>query len=109
MVKSKDKGNHYEQKIAGEFRLFLGMGGCVTSRSESKSRDDEKVDLCNTDPFNVQCKAWERAPSYHDVLSEMPEDGNINVIFHKRNRKGDVVVMRKEDFYKLAWGFLNAK
>jgi hypothetical protein len=46
----------------------------------------------------------ERTPSYHDVLSRMPEDGHINVVFHKRNRKGEVVVMKKADFYKMmAW------
>jgi len=99
MVNAKKKGNAYEVKIAAEFRN-LGFPDAVTSRSESKSTDDKGVDLCGTFPLNVQCKAWERAPLYHDVLRSMPEDG-INVIFHKKNRKGEVVVMAKDDFYDI--------
>jgi len=99
MVHVKNKGNAYERKIAEEFRE-LGYVGCCTSRSESKSRDNEGVDLCGTGDLNVQCKAWERSPSYHDILGCMPLSG-INVIFHKRNHKGEVVVMSKKDFYKI--------
>lgn len=104
MVHAKNKGNGYERKIAAEFRE-IGFDDAVTSRSESKSMDDAGVDLCNTEPFNVQCKAWERAPNYHQVLAEMPKKG-INVLFHKRNRAGEIVVMKKEDFYWLV-GIIN--
>lgn len=41
---NKRRGNQYEQKIAKELRE-LGFEGCVTSRSESKSMDDQKVDI----------------------------------------------------------------
>lgn len=82
---------------------FIAMGwkDCLTSRYESKRLDDAQVDLCNTNPFSIQAKAWERAPAYHKILSEMPETDNINMIFHKKNHKGEVVVMFKDDFYKL--------
>jgi len=99
MVNARNKGKGYELKIAEEFRNILGYFDCVTSRSESKRLDDAGVDLCNTGEFNVQCKAWEKAPSYHDVLAGMPQNGKWNVVFHKRNRKGEVVVMSKETFY----------
>lgn len=99
MVKSRNKGNSFEQKIARELRK-LGFKNCETSRFASKKTDDQKVDFVNTGDYNFQAKAWERAPSYHDVLREMPDKG-INVIIHKRNYKGEVVVLLKEDFFNL--------
>jgi len=63
--------------------------------------DDMKVDLTNTKPYNVQLKAVEKLGILHNVLAEMPDDDNINVVFHKVSRKGEVVAMYKEDFYEL--------
>jgi len=99
-INNRKKGNQYETDLAVELREFFPE--VVTSRSESKRTDDKGVDFCYTAPFNIQAKAWERAPSYHAVLKEMPDwDGNMNVIFHKKNHKGTVVIMTKETFYKL--------
>lgn len=98
--KNRNKGHGFEREIAGEFR-GLGFTGCETSRYASRKTDDQKVDLCFTEPFNIQCKAWKSAPSYHRTLKEMPEDSNYNIIIHRRPYQGDVVVMSKEDFYEL--------
>tara|TARA_R100001591_G_scaffold16558_2_gene22900 strand:- start:349 stop:693 length:345 start_codon:yes stop_codon:yes gene_type:complete len=107
MPHSKNKGSAYERKLAKEFREF-GFSKCKTSRFESKMLDDAGVDLTNTGVFNVQAKAVERlSPSYHEILSNMPTDNNYNVIFHKRNRKGEVVVMTKEDFYDIMQMLIN--
>ena len=69
----------------------------VTSRAESRNRDDQKVDLCYTGFLNVQ--------------SEMPdEEGQMNVIFDKKTRKtpkgrfvteGIYVHLKLEDFVEL--------
>lgn len=102
----RNKGNSYERKLAKEWRE-LGFE-TKTSRYESKMLDDMKVDLTNTGFFNVQAKAVERlSPSYHEILDSMPKDNNYNVIFHKRNRKGEVVVMTKDDFYELVQMLIN--
>jgi len=98
-INNRKKGNQYETDLAVELREFFP--NVVTSRSESKRTDDKGVDFCYTAPFNIQAKAWERAPSYHTVLSEMPKDLNDNVIFHKKNHKGTVVIMSKETFYNI--------
>lgn len=98
-MKARQKGNSYELQIRDLFRS-LGWTKAVTSRSESKSRDDQGVDLCYTEPFNVQCKAVEKLGPTHDILARMPNDG-INLVFHKRNRKGTVVSMFQEDFIKI--------
>ena len=102
----RNKGNSYERKLAKEWREF-GFE-TKTSRYESKMLDDMKVDLTNTGFFNIQAKAVERlSPSYHEILDSMPKDNNYNVIFHKRNRKGEVVVMTKDDFYELVQMLIN--
>lgn len=94
------KGHNYELQVV---KLFKELGwDCVTSRSESKRTDDAGVDLCYTAPFQVQAKCWESAPSYHKVLASMPQKkGTYNLLFHKRNRQGSVVVMSQEDFVEL--------
>ena len=97
---ARQKGHAYERKIKNEF-IELGFTNCETSRYESKKLDDAKVDLCNTGPFNVQIKAVENLGSAHKTLAEMPKDEKINLVFHKKNHKGEVVSMIKEDFYNL--------
>ena len=94
---SRAVGNAYERQIRLEF-IELGWKNCQTSRYASKATDDMKVDLVNTEPFNVQIKRWSSAPSYHKVLSEMPDTG-INIIVHKKPNRGEVVVMDKKSFY----------
>ena len=100
-INSRDKGHAYERKLAKEFRK-LGYAECRTSREVSKIRDNMGVDLCGLPDFNVQAKAVEKLGSVHEILKSMPkEEGVTNVVFHKRNRKGEVVSIKKEDFYKL--------
>jgi len=101
-INARQKGHAYERKVAQEMR-DLGFEKCLTSRLESKRMDDAGVDLCYTDPFYIQLKATENYPKFHHLLFEkMPqEDDKINVVMNKKNRKGEIVVMSKEDFYKI--------
>ena len=98
--KNRNKGHSFERKIA---QLFRNLGwNCTTSRYSSKELDDQKIDLCGTDPFVVQAKAVERLGTLHSVLAEMPEEkGKYNVVFHKLNRKGTIVAMAQDDFIEL--------
>jgi hypothetical protein len=83
----------------------------VTSRSESRRRDDQKVDLCYTGTLNVQCKTNANRLDYVSILDEMPEEeGQMNVIFEKKTVKtpkgrfveeGRYVHMLMEDFLEL--------
>lgn len=100
MINSRKKGHTYELDIRDMFRR-MGWERAVSSRAESKSKDDQKVDLCFTDPFNCQMKAVEKLGSLHDILESMPKDENYNLVFHKRNHKGTVVSMKLEDFQEL--------
>lgn len=104
---NRRKGHAYEVSITHDFKTMGELWdveewkSCQTARYASRMLDDAKVDIAFTTPFNIQAKMWKSAPSYHTILKEMPKDENINVIFHKRPNKGEVVVMDKADFYKI--------
>jgi hypothetical protein len=98
--RNRTRGHSYERKIAQEFRE-MGWEKACTTRYASRMRDDQKVDIFDVDPFNVQCKATNKCINYKQVLSEMPNDNNYNVVFNKLTGKGDFVIMVKEDFYEL--------
>jgi hypothetical protein len=94
------KGHTFERDIAQKFR-DLGWTDCETSRFASKKMDDLKVDLVETPPFYVQCKAVENLGPIQNVLAEMPQGKMINIVFHKKSRKGTIVAMTEDDFWKL--------
>lgn len=92
--RNRQAGHKWERQLAESFRS-IGFAHVVTTRSESRSRDNQKVDLINEDelkngrfPFNVQAKTTTSHLSYAKLLSEMPEDrGVMNVILHKQTKK----------------------
>lgn len=120
--RNRRAGHGYELLCRDLFRK-IGFEHVVTSRSESRSRDDQKVDLINRDeykngrlPYNVQCKNVSRRIEYEKLLAELPQtEGVINVILHKmttnkgRNNRSGVFVpvgtyalMSKRDFLRMA-------
>lgn len=108
-INARNAGHSYERKLAQELRE-IGFVDCVTSRSESRNRDDQGVDFCYTGPLNIQAKRWKSAPSYHATLAAMPDEpGQMNIIFHKRPHQGEVVVMTGEDFKELCAGLLRER
>lgn len=98
---SRNKGHAYERTIVQLFKE-LGWPDACTSRSESKRKDDEGIDCCYTDPFQIQAKAVEKLGSYHAILEKMKRrKGMYNLIFHKRNRQGTIVAMELDDFLEI--------
>ena len=97
---ARRKGHGYELELCHKLKhLFPKVG---TSRNHSRSRDAAGVDLVETGCLNVQAKAWKSAPSYHAVLSAMPDEpGQHNVIAHKRPHKGTVVILSLDDFLEI--------
>lgn len=69
---SKTKGNRYEQQIAKELR-DLGFSGVKTSRSESKTVDNNKVDIIDVEnklPVQIQLKKTQNIPNYFKIREE---------------------------------------
>ncbi|HAX61147.1 MAG TPA: hypothetical protein DCX95_01105 [Elusimicrobia bacterium] len=99
-MKTKNKGLKFETEMA--FRLREVFPNCRGSRFMGKYwLDSQKVDLTDTEPFYFQCKNLARSPAYHRILSEMPQNGHINVLLHKRGEKNTVAVLDFEDFLTL--------
>lgn len=113
MSNNRRRGNSWERACAEIFRKWFP--DIVTARSESKSRDDQGVDLMNKDekkngalPYDFQCKNSSKCVSYHKVISRMPQD-QIPVILHKMTEKkgkrfyevGTYAIMKMDDFLTL--------
>lgn len=99
-MNSRTKGHGFERAMAERLRAIWPE--CYTTRYKgSPFLDSIGVDLVGTPGYNIQLKAMERTPAYQDILKSMPNDENINLIIHKRNNKGSVVVLRLDDFLKM--------
>ncbi len=97
MPRNNRKAGHTFEQWARLFFVRLGWEKCLTSRYASRMKDDQKVDLCFTDPFNVQLK-YTQAINFHTELGKMPDGRNYNIVMHKRKNAGVVVAMSLEDF-----------
>src|ERR1700744_2425012 len=68
--RNRDAGHGFERWIVKWF-IKLGFPHVVTSRSESRSRDNDQIDVLNKDeyingrlPYNVQGKCYSSTPDY---------------------------------------------
>ena len=100
-INARRKGIAYEIKLVNELKELFGNDEIGSSRNLSKHMDGLKCDIINIPMFNLQAKATEATPAYHKLLKQMPDNENYNLIFHKRNNQGEVVVMSKADFYEI--------
>jgi hypothetical protein len=100
MINSRDKGKRFELKMAKVWMRLFG-GNVERTSYASKKLDDMGVDLTDTDPFNIQCKAVESSMNYHQILERMPQSTNINLVVHKRNHQPPVAALYLEDFLEL--------
>lgn len=114
--RNKAAGHGFERAVVNEFKE-IGFEAASTSRLQSRSRDNAKVDLCNCDehihgrlPYNVQCKNVAGTLNYRKFLAEMPEGKEINVVMHNCTEKtksgifrtvGQFAFLSKKDFYRM--------
>lgn len=114
---NRKRGNAYEVLIAQELR-DLGFPNIKTSRSESKSMDDRKIDLVDLDNklfFYPQLKATIKTPDYFGIEKSCPLKDKPFVIFWKKIKptdstfrsEGEIVMLPKDFFYKLIKNYKN--
>lgn len=109
---SKRKGNAYERQIVNELKEITKNANLCTSRSESKSLDDKKIDIA--DPDNVlmcyfQCKKTQNIPSVKKLNDEIGlKDKPLCILWNVQIKKevncisaGEYAIIPKEFFYKL--------
>jgi hypothetical protein len=106
--RNKNAGHSYERDIRDIFRN-LGFPYVVTSRSESRSRDNQQIDLINHDehingrfPYNIQCKAVSDTINYHNILAGCEKVTTIK----RGKRAGEKVTKTVEPMPKVA-GVIN--
>jgi len=111
-INSRNKWNTYERKLCNEYKE-LWFQECVTSRSESKRTDDRWIDLCYTDPFNIQAKAyksfwWAQIIRELKNITQNTKDhklgSNFNLVHLKIDKpweRGEIVCLSKDDWYEI--------
>ena len=121
--RNRTKGHNAERYYATVFKEMSPSFNLVkTSRAASRLHDDSGIDLCFTEPFNVQIKAGKQAGL--NVSKELckikeevkknfpphyPELNNINILIHKKdvgrgrktNEFDEIVSMTFKDFINL--------
>ena len=102
--RNRTAGHQYERDILNKLKeIFPDI---VTSRNESITMDAKKVDFCNTQDFNFQCKLSINQPNVK-ILDHMPPGKNV-IIYGKVEKaeknfvkKGDYVIMKLSTFIDL--------
>ena len=110
---NRNRGQRAEQKVVNELKA-LGFTGVVTSRSESKTMDDNKVDIIDKNnqlPFdiNIQVKHQIPYPQYFKIReqSTVPNDTFVILWDKQESREKNIVtvgrcaIMDIGLFYKL--------
>lgn len=108
--RNRQRGNEYERRIAKELN-DIGFQ-VVTSRSESKRADDNKIDLIdlsNKLPVQLQLKRVTSTPQYFKIREESTvPNRNFALLWNKQKNvngrfmsEGEVVILDKEMFYQL--------
>jgi hypothetical protein len=121
--RNRTKGHDAERHYAALFReLSKSFEKCKTSRAASRLHDDCGIDLCFTDPFNIQIKAGKqrglviskelvkiKEEVQKNFPPQYPELNNMNILIHRkdvgrgrrRNEFDEIVSMTLKDFIKL--------
>lgn len=103
----------------------IGFEHACTTRSESRSRDNDKIDIMNKDerkngrlPYNLQCKNVVGVLKYDKVLSELPATSSeINVVIHNKTKRsttnfitvGQYAFLSMSDFFQMVLQIENLK
>lgn len=107
--RSKQKGNGFELEIIHKLR-DIGYTGCVSSRSQNKAADANKIDVVDMNnelPVNIQSKYTQNIPNYFDIRDACTDKTKPFCMIWKKAGKdgaqsrGTVAVIPVEYFYEL--------
>lgn len=116
---NRTRGQRAEQKVVKELKE-LGFENVVSSRSESKATDDNKIDIIDKDgklPCNIQVKHQIPYPQYFKIRNESTAPNETFVVlWDKQEAKeknivtvGRCAIMDIDFFYKLIKPYANGK
>lgn len=107
--KSKRKGNNFELEIVHKLRE-IGYEGCVSSRSQDKMADANKIDIIDMNgelPVNIQSKYTQNLPNYFDIRDACTDKSKPFCMIWKKagkdgeDSRGTVAIIPVDYFYQL--------
>lgn len=107
--RSKAKGNNFELEVAAKLKE-IGYSGCVSSRSQDKRADANKVDIVDMEgqlPVNIQCKYMANTPNYFAIRDACTDKSKPFAVVWKKatndgsNSPGTVAILDADYFYHL--------
>ena len=107
--KNKLKGSAYELEIIHKLRE-IGYTGCVSSRSQNKLADADKIDIIDMNnqlPVNIQAKFTQNLPNYFDIKDACSDKDKPFCICWKKagkngeSSRGQVAIIPIDYFYEL--------
>jgi hypothetical protein len=90
--RSKTKGNGFELEIINDLKE-IGYTGCVSSRSQNKMADADKIDIVDLNgelPVNIQSKYTQNTPSYFAIRDACSDKSKPFVVVWKKASDGEV-------------------
>lgn len=99
-INSRDKGAVGERELAAEFNRLFGIS---TRRGQQYSGIEGK-DVVGLDGIHVECKRKEKFNAYIAIEQAVRDakGKDLPVVFHRKNRKPWLVVVRLDDLMALA-------
>jgi Holliday junction resolvase len=95
---SLDKGKRGERELAA----YLNERGFESRRGRQYSGDPSAPDVISTLPLHIECKRTEALSLYPVVEKAQADAGDQPVVvFHRKNNKPWLTIMKAEDFLKL--------
>ena len=107
--KSKNKGSSFELEVINRLKE-IGYSGCVSSRSQNKLADNNKIDIVDVNnelPVNIQNKYTANTPNYFTIRDACTDKSKPFVLFWKKatndgsNSPGTIVMCPDWYFYEL--------
>lgn len=110
--RSRQRGHEYERKIVNELKEITGNDSIKSSRQESKSLDDNKIDVFDGDkvlPCYFQIKCTQATPQIKKINEEVGlKDKPLCILWNAQEPKekkqvsvGEYAIIPKSFFYEL--------
>lgn len=101
---SRDKGKRGELELAKALRV-AGYSG--SRRGQQYSGSETSADVLGLDNIHIECKRTETLSLYtamEQAVRDSGNSGNLPTVFHRRNDKPWLVIMRMDDWLKVYKG-----
>ena len=117
-AKNRTRGHSYERKIVKELRELTKNENIKSSRSESRTLDDMKIDVADIDnilPCYFQLKATQNVPSIKSINDEVgKKDKPLCILWAAQEIRdikqicvGEYAIIPKQFFYELLKLYVN--